>query len=74
MGCELNIVDYKGGLDLEPRYQKGLDLGIASIHEPCYTCGTVSQNTAAYLGAMKIPLFTSSDIPMTAVFLWTTKP
>ncbi len=56
MGCELNIVDYKGGLDLEPRYQKGLDLGIASIHEPCYTCGTVSQNTAAYLGAMKNPI------------------
>ncbi|MCI8660220.1 MAG: phosphatase [Lachnospiraceae bacterium] len=56
MGCELNIVDYEGGLDLEPRYQKGLDLGIASIHEPCYTCGTISQNTSAYLGAMKNPI------------------
>ena len=56
LGCELNIIDYDGGLDLEPRYQRGLDLGIASIHEPCYTCGTVSQNTAAYLGAMKNPI------------------
>lgn len=56
MGCELNIIDYKGGLDLETRYQRGLDLGIASIHEPCYTCGTVSQNTDAYIGAMKNPI------------------
>ncbi len=56
LGCELNIVDYEGRLDLEPRYQKGLDLGIASIHEPCYTCGTTAQNTAAYLCAMKNPI------------------
>lgn len=56
MGCELNIIDYEGNIDLESRYQKGLDFGIASIHEPCYECGTVSQNTAAYLGAMKNPL------------------
>ncbi len=55
MGCELNIIDHEGNIDLEPRYQKSLDLGIASIHDPCYTCGTVAQNTAAYLGAMKNP-------------------
>ena len=33
----------------------GLDFAIASIHDPCYTSGTVAQNTAAYLGAMKNP-------------------
>lgn len=56
MGCELNIVSYDGSIDLEPRYQRELDFGIASIHEPCYDSGTVSQNTAAYLGAMKNPV------------------
>ena len=55
LGCELNILDYQGTMDLEKRYLKGLDYGIASIHEPCYTCGTVTQNTEAYLGAMKSP-------------------
>lgn len=55
LGCELNIIDYTGAVDLEQRYSKQLDFGIASIHDPCYKSGTVSQNTAAYLGAMKDP-------------------
>ncbi len=55
LGCEINIVDYQGGLDLEPRYLERIGLGIASIHEPCYASGTVAQNTAAYVGAMKNP-------------------
>ena len=28
---------------------------IASIHPQCYTCGTIAQNTAAYLGVLKNP-------------------
>lgn len=55
LGCELNIIDYEGNVDLERRYLSGLDYGIASIHEPCYEGGTVSQNTSAYLGAIKNP-------------------
>lgn len=55
LGCEMNIIDHTGAVDLEPRYCKQLDFAIASIHEPCYEKGTVSQNTAAYLGAMKDP-------------------
>lgn len=55
MGCELNIVDFNGKIDLAPRFLKSLDYAIASIHEPCYTCGTAAENTAAYLGAMKHP-------------------
>ena len=55
LGCELNITDYEGNVDLSPRYCKGLDFAIASIHEPCYKSGTISQNTSAYLGAMKNP-------------------
>lgn len=55
LGCELNITDYTGALDLKPGYCRQLDFAIASIHDPCYDNGTVSQNTAAYLGAMKDP-------------------
>lgn len=55
LGCELNIIDYEGNVDLSPGYQKKLDFAIASIHDPCYTSGTVAQNTNAYLGAMKNP-------------------
>lgn len=55
LGCELNIIDYNGNIDLERRFLKGLDYGIASIHDPCYDRGSISQNTSAYLGAMKNP-------------------
>lgn len=55
LGCELNIIDYNGSIDLKHNFLKGLDYAIASIHEPCYQSGTVAQNTAAYLGAIKNP-------------------
>lgn len=55
LGCELNIIDYDGHIDLDESYLRGLDYGIASIHDPCYDSGSVAQNTAAYLGAMKNP-------------------
>ncbi len=55
MGCELNILDYEGNVDLKPNMLRRMDYAIASIHQPCYTSGTVAQNTAAYLGAMKNP-------------------
>lgn len=55
MGCELNILDHDGNVDLGPRYLNGLDYAVASIHDPCYDKGTIAQNTAAYLGAMKNP-------------------
>ena len=45
LGCELNIIDYKGNVDLEPRYLAGLDYAVASIHEPCYDSGTTAQIT-----------------------------
>ncbi len=55
MGCELNILDHEGSVDLKPNQLKKMDYAIASIHQPCYPGGTVAQNTAAYLGAMKNP-------------------
>lgn len=56
LGCELDIVDYHGSVSLEDKYFRHLDFAVASIHDPCYQSGTVAQNTAAYLGAMKNPV------------------
>lgn len=54
-GIELNIVDYKGSVDLSERYLKGTDLRIASLHPPCIKPGTAEENTAAVLGAIHNP-------------------
>ncbi len=55
IGCELNILDYEGHVDLRPHILQKMDYAIASIHLPCFTSGTVSQNTAAIISAMKNP-------------------
>lgn len=55
MGCELNIMDYAGTVDLPKWLLKRLHYGIASIHDLCYKVGTREQNTAATIGAMKNP-------------------
>ncbi len=55
MGCELNIMDYEGNVDLKPAYLEKLDFGIASLHPPLIASGTMAQNTAAVIGAMKNP-------------------
>lgn len=58
MGCELNILDFAGQVDLDESYLQKMDYAIASIHEPCYLGGTVAENTAAYLGAIQNPYIT----------------
>lgn len=55
MGSELNILDYTGRIDLREGILERLDYTIASIHEPCYKCGSIAENTNAYLGAIKNP-------------------
>lgn len=55
LGAELNILDYEGHVDLAPRFLKRLDFAVASIHDPCYRCGTTAQNTQAYIEVMKNP-------------------
>lgn len=55
MGCELNILDYRGTLDLPEWLLKRLDYGIASIHDLCYQVGTREENTAAAIHAMQNP-------------------
>lgn len=55
MGCELNIIDYDGHVDLKETTQARLDYAIASLHVPCCAPGSVAENTNAYLGVMKNP-------------------
>ncbi len=55
MGCELNILDYQGNVDLSDDILAKMDYAIASLHIPCCQPGTAAQNTDAYLGAIKNP-------------------
>ena len=50
LGAELNIIDYKGTIDLGEEYFPMLDIRIAGIHSLCYKPGTVEQNTEAMIG------------------------
>lgn len=55
LGAELNIMDYEGTVDLPDSILDRLDLCIASIHGNLYSYGTMEQNTAAVINAMKNP-------------------
>lgn len=55
-GCEANIIDYEGNLDLPIDMQKKLDILIASIHEPIMQANkNADLNTTALLKAMDNP-------------------
>lgn len=56
MGCELNIMNYEGRVDLTDSRLERIDYAIASLHVPCCPPGTVSQNTSAYVRVMANPL------------------
>ena len=55
MGAELNIIDYSGSTDLPAQILKRLDYAVASLHRECIQTGSVEENTAALIGAMKNP-------------------
>lgn len=55
IGAELNILDYSGSTDLPAQILEKLDYAIASLHNPCIDPGSVAENTAALIGAMKNP-------------------
>ena len=55
MGAELNIIDYSGSTDLPAQLLKNLDYAIASLHKECIAVGSVAENTAALIGAMRNP-------------------
>ena len=51
-GCEANIIDFQGNLDISEWAQEKLDIIIASLHEPCIKPGSIDENTEALLGVM----------------------
>lgn len=55
LGAEINILDYQGTLSLSQKYIDRLDIRIAGIHDFCYKFGTLEENTAAVLNAIKNP-------------------
>lgn len=55
MGAELNVIDYSGSTDLPAQILKKLDFAIASLHRECIETGSVAENTAALIGAMRNP-------------------
>ncbi len=55
MGAELNVIDYRGTVDLEEGLLKRMGLCIASLHTVCLTPGSRKENTEALLGAMENP-------------------
>ena len=55
LGAEINIIDYKGTIDLAETYLQLLDHRIAGIHSLCYNPGTIDENTSAMIGAISNP-------------------
>lgn len=54
-GCEVNIIDKEGRLDLEERVLAMLDIVIASVHNPVYKDLDSPDNTQAYLNVLENP-------------------
>ena len=54
-GCEANIVDLEGNLDLPDVLLEQLDYVIASMHIPCVTTGTAKENTDCLIRVMDNP-------------------
>lgn len=55
MGCEVNILDTEGTLDLDDDYLDRLDLAIAGIHIVCWQGGTKEENTHGVLKVIRNP-------------------
>ncbi len=55
MGCEVNILDNHGGLDLDDEYLDRLDIAIAGIHGVCWQGGTKDENTDGLLAIINHP-------------------
>ena len=55
-GCEANIIDYEGNLDIPIDTQNNLDIMIVSLHEPLMEGGnSIDLNTTTILKAMDNP-------------------
>lgn len=56
MGCELNIMDTKGTVDLPKSVIEKLDYTIASLHPPCIPVDTAQDYTQTLINTIKNPL------------------
>lgn len=65
-GCELNIMDYDGGVDLDEIFAGTLDYGIASLHDVCITPGSRAEKPALISRRWKTRRCISSAIRTTA--------
>lgn len=54
-GCEANIIDLEGHLDLEDSILAHMDYVIASMHPPCVKPGTAVENTDCLIKIMDHP-------------------
>lgn len=52
-GCELNIMDMNGAVDLDETFSAALDYGIASMHDVCLTPGSAKEHLNAYCKVME---------------------
>ena len=52
-GIEANVMDRNGTLDLEVERLSRLDIVLAGLHTLCSPCGSVEENTAMMMEAMK---------------------
>ena len=55
MGCEINILDTKGSLDLTDEQIGWLDIAIAGVHAAWYQAGTKEENTQGLVNVIKNP-------------------
>lgn len=55
MGCELNIMDEKGTVDLPQKVIDNLDYAIASLHPPCIPPNTTDDYTETLINTIKNP-------------------
>lgn len=54
-GCEANITDGSGTLDLGEEYLASMQVVVASIHRPCYSGCGLGDHTNTWLGVIKNP-------------------
>lgn len=74
MGCEINILNLRGELDLTEEKMRKLDLRIAGIHSLCWQGGTKEENTAAMIRVIQNPIIHIISHPSDGVATLDFKP
>lgn len=54
-GCETNVLNKSGEVDMPEEYLRAMDVAIASIHPPCYDNQNDCDHTETWLGLIKNP-------------------